>query len=169
VLGDLLCQIRQPTRSRCVRPCSLNSCESLEFRTTGNYLQYNPTPLVPAYPSLIVYASRRYDEGKKGVGVLVGFEGREHIQGEYAISKMMGTLSDSPVNLNHDICDIAPEMCHDYQIIHEPCRSIFRVSHGYGFTRGASEMGTTGTGTVLDFGTPRHTAYPYHGVAGIYG
>ena len=44
-----------------------------------------------------------------------------------------------------------------------------RVSHGYGFTRGASETGTAGTGTVLDFGTPRHTVYPYHGVTGIHG
>jgi hypothetical protein len=32
-----------------------------------------------------------------------------------------------------------------------------RVSHGYGFTRGASKTGTAGTGTVLDLGTPRHT------------
>ena len=27
----------------------------------------------------------------------------------------------------------------------------------------------TGTGTVSDFGTPRHTAYPYRGVTGIHG
>ena len=30
-------------------------------------------------------------------------------------------------------------------------------------------MGTAGTGTVVDFGTPRHTAYPYRGIAGMYG
>jgi hypothetical protein len=30
-------------------------------------------------------------------------------------------------------------------------------------------MGTAGTGTVSDFGTLRHTAYPYHGVMGIDG
>jgi hypothetical protein len=47
--------------------------------------------------------------------------------------------------------------------------SITRVPHGYGFTRGASKTGTAGTGTVLDFGTPRHTAYPYRGVTGIHG
>jgi hypothetical protein len=46
---------------------------------------------------------------------------------------------------------------------------IPRVPHGYGFTRGASKTGTAGTGTVLDFGTPRHTAYPYRGVTGIHG
>ena len=35
--------------------------------------------------------------------------------------------------------------------------ALIRVSHGYGFTRGASKMGVTGTGTVLIFGTPWHT------------
>jgi len=44
-----------------------------------------------------------------------------------------------------------------------------RAAHGYGFTRGASKTGTAGTGTVLYFGTPQHTAYPYRGVAGIHG
>ena len=37
-----------------------------------------------------------------------------------------------------------------------------RVLHGYGNTRGVSKTGNTGTGTVLNFGTPRtprtHTA-----------
>ena len=33
-----------------------------------------------------------------------------------------------------------------------------RVLHGYGNTRGVSKTGNTGTGTVVDFGTPRHTA-----------
>jgi hypothetical protein len=46
---------------------------------------------------------------------------------------------------------------------------VVRVSHGYGNTRGVSKTGNTGTGTVLDFGTPRHTAYPYRGVTGIHG
>jgi len=36
-----------------------------------------------------------------------------------------------------------------------------RVPHGYGNTRGVSKTGNMGTGTVVDFGTPRHTAYPY--------
>jgi hypothetical protein len=44
-----------------------------------------------------------------------------------------------------------------------------RVRHGYGNTRGDRVTGTTGTGTVLLFGTPRHTVYPYHGITGIYG
>jgi hypothetical protein len=44
-----------------------------------------------------------------------------------------------------------------------------RLSHGYGFTRGASETGNAGSGTVEDFGKPHHTAYPYRGVAGIHG
>ena len=32
-----------------------------------------------------------------------------------------------------------------------------RVLHGYGNTHSVSKMGNTGTGMVLDFGTPRHT------------
>jgi len=28
-------------------------------------------------------------------------------------------------------------------------------------------MGLVGTGTVVDFGTPWHTAYPYRGIVGI--
>jgi hypothetical protein len=43
------------------------------------------------------------------------------------------------------------------------------VYHGLPETRGVSEMGHAGTGTVLDFGTPRHTVYPCRGVAGIHG
>ena len=46
---------------------------------------------------------------------------------------------------------------------------VYRVCHGYGKTRGFSKMGSVGTGTVVDFGTPRHTAYPYRGIAGMYG
>jgi hypothetical protein len=42
-----------------------------------------------------------------------------------------------------------------------------RVRHGYGKTRGDRVTGITGTGTVLGFGTPRHTVYPYHGITGI--
>jgi hypothetical protein len=30
-------------------------------------------------------------------------------------------------------------------------------------------MGFVGTGTVVDFGTLWHTAYPYRGIAGMYG
>ena len=50
-------------------------------------------------------------------------------------------------------------------------RVLGRVPHGYGETRGVPKMGNTGTGmgTVGDFGTPRHTAYSYRGVAGING
>ena len=44
-----------------------------------------------------------------------------------------------------------------------------RDRHGYGKTRGFSKTGSAGTGTVVDFGTPRHTAYPYRGIAGMYG
>ena len=32
---------------------------------------------------------------------------------------------------------------------------VLRVPHGYGNTRGVSKTGNAGTGTVLDFGTPR--------------
>jgi len=46
---------------------------------------------------------------------------------------------------------------------------IYRVRHGYGNTRSDRVTGTTGTGTVLVFGTPRHTVYPYHGITGIHG
>jgi hypothetical protein len=43
----------------------------------------------------------------------------------------------------------------------------YRVRHGYGNTCGDRVTGTTGMGTVLVFGTPRHTVYPYHGITGI--
>ena len=45
--------------------------------------------------------------------------------------------------------------------------SIHRVPHGYRKTHGFSKMGSMGTGTVVDFATPRHTAYPYHGITGM--
>jgi hypothetical protein len=41
-----------------------------------------------------------------------------------------------------------------------------RVSHRYEFTHGVSKTGHVGTGTVVHFGTPQHTAY---GVAGMHG
>ena len=44
-----------------------------------------------------------------------------------------------------------------------------RVGHGYRKTRGYLVMGVTGTGTVVDFGTPQHTAYLYRSVTGIHG
>jgi len=44
---------------------------------------------------------------------------------------------------------------------------MYRVRHGYGKTRGDRVTGITGMGTVLGFGTPRHTVYPYHGITGI--
>ena len=43
------------------------------------------------------------------------------------------------------------------------------VYHGLPETRGVSKTGHAGTGTVVDFGTLRHTAYLCHGVAGIHG
>ena len=46
---------------------------------------------------------------------------------------------------------------------------VFRVRHGYGKTRGFSKTGSVGMGMVVDFGTPWHTAYPYHGIVGMYG
>jgi hypothetical protein len=45
----------------------------------------------------------------------------------------------------------------------EMCRDC----HGYGKTRGFEVTGLAGTGTVVDFGTLRHTTYPYRGIAGI--
>jgi len=46
---------------------------------------------------------------------------------------------------------------------------IARVYHGLPKTRGVSETGHTGSGTVLDFGTLQHTVYPCRSVAGIHG
>jgi hypothetical protein len=42
-----------------------------------------------------------------------------------------------------------------------------RDCHGYRKTCGLEVTGLAGTGTVVDFGTPQHTAYPYRGIAGI--
>ena len=57
----------------------------------------------------------------------------------------------------------------DYWIAHilKAQWGTIRVWHGYGNTRGDPVTGTTGTGTVLVFGTTRHTVYPYHGITGI--
>jgi hypothetical protein len=44
-----------------------------------------------------------------------------------------------------------------------------RVYHGLPETRSVSETGHVGMGTVVHFGTPQHTAYPYRGVAGMHG
>jgi len=44
-----------------------------------------------------------------------------------------------------------------------------RVRHGYGKTRGVSKTGIAGMGTVVDFGTPRHTATRTRGITGIHG
>jgi hypothetical protein len=44
-----------------------------------------------------------------------------------------------------------------------------RVGHGFGKTRGFGVTGSAGTGTVVNFDTPQHTAYPYRGVAGMHG
>ena len=45
---------------------------------------------------------------------------------------------------------------------------IDRVPHGYGKTRGFSKTGNAGTGTVVDFGIPRHTATRTRGIAGMH-
>jgi hypothetical protein len=45
--------------------------------------------------------------------------------------------------------------------------TISRDCHRYRKTRGFAKTGSAGTGTVVDFGTPWHTAYPYRGIAGI--
>jgi len=39
----------------------------------------------------------------------------------------------------------------------------------YGKTHGFEVTGFAGTGTVVDFGTPWHTVYPYRSIAGTYG
>jgi hypothetical protein len=44
---------------------------------------------------------------------------------------------------------------------------ISRDCHGYGKTHGFEVTGLAGTGTVVDFNTPWHTAYPYRGITGI--
>jgi hypothetical protein len=44
-----------------------------------------------------------------------------------------------------------------------------RVRHGYRKTHGFSKTGSAGTGTVVDFGIPRHTATRTRGIAGTYG
>jgi len=44
---------------------------------------------------------------------------------------------------------------------------VARDCHGYGKTRGFEVTGFAGTGTVVEFGTLRHTVYPYCGIAGI--
>jgi len=45
--------------------------------------------------------------------------------------------------------------------------SIIRVRHGYGKTHRFSKTGSAGTGTVVDFSTPWHTAYLYRSIAGM--
>ena len=44
---------------------------------------------------------------------------------------------------------------------------IDRDCHGYGKTCGLEVTGLAGMGTVVNFGTPQHTTYPYHGITGI--
>ena len=46
--------------------------------------------------------------------------------------------------------------------------SIFRVCHGYNNTRSDRVTGSMGTGTVLDFDTPRHTVTHTSGIAGTH-
>ena len=48
-------------------------------------------------------------------------------------------------------------------------RVFFRVQHEYRNTHSVSKTGSTGTGTVVDFGTPQHTVYLYHRFVGMYG
>jgi hypothetical protein len=51
----------------------------------------------------------------------------------------------------------------DVQLI-EPYLVPSRDCHGYGNTRGVSKTGNAGTGTVLHFGIPRHTATRTRGI-----
>jgi hypothetical protein len=44
---------------------------------------------------------------------------------------------------------------------------MLRVRHRYGKTRGFSKTCSAGTGTVVNFGTPWYTVYPYCGIAGM--
>ena len=44
-----------------------------------------------------------------------------------------------------------------------------RVCHGYGKTRGFRVTGLAGTGMVPDLAYPHITAYPCHGITGMYG
>jgi len=44
-----------------------------------------------------------------------------------------------------------------------------RECHRYGKTHGFEVTGLAGMGTVVNFGTLRHTTYPYRGIAGMYG
>ena len=48
-------------------------------------------------------------------------------------------------------------------------QQLHRVEHGYGFTHGASKTGDAGSGMVLGFGTPRHTATRTRNTVGIHG
>ena len=45
---------------------------------------------------------------------------------------------------------------------------VLKVDHRLPKTCSVSETGHAGSGTVLDFGTPQHTMYPYCSVAGIH-
>jgi hypothetical protein len=51
---------------------------------------------------------------------------------------------------------------------HNSMYIVGRVYHGLPETRGVSETGHMGTGTVVHFGTLQHTVYLYHGVAGMH-
>jgi hypothetical protein len=54
--------------------------------------------------------------------------------------------------------------------VRAPCNRVrTRECHGYTKTCGFEVTGFAGTGTVVDFGTPRHTAYLYRSIAGIPG
>ena len=44
---------------------------------------------------------------------------------------------------------------------------VIRDCDGYRKTHGFEVTGFVGMGTVADFGTPWHTTYPYHSIAGI--
>ena len=52
------------------------------------------------------------------------------------------------------------------EVVHMP--ALCRVLNGSGIPS-VSKTGTTGMGTVWDFGTPQHTVYLYHSVVGING
>jgi hypothetical protein len=60
------------------------------------------------------------------------------------------------------------DLCNEEIIVDQPVgkpMEMSRVWHRYGKTHGVPKTGIAGTG-MLDFATPRHTAYPNRGVTG---
>jgi hypothetical protein len=82
---------------------------------------------------------------------------------DYSFSQLQQLiLHHAPPSVQNEI-HIPSDACLAHMI------PLHSVPHGYGNTRGVSKTGSAGTGTVVDFDTPQHTAYPYRGIAGMYG